>query len=207
MIGLKRYLATVLLIALLPGVASADPSADQPNWSLPAKLDDTNTTVTFEVDSTWHTIHGKTSGLSGELHLADPTQPDSIRGTITIPVAKFDTDNSSRDSRLREVMSETKYSRVEFVLESFAGGCPQEISASGCKTSAEGTLKIADHSETVKIDLTVTRANNSTYVEGTSKLSWRAFPIEDPSIMIAKLYDDVTVKFKLALPSQQKEVK
>ena len=207
MIGLTRNLAAVLLIAFIPGAASADPSTEQPNWPLPVSLDDSNTTVTFEVDSTWHTIHGKTSGVSGDLHLADPVQPDSIRGTITIPVAKFDTDNSSRDSKLREVMSETKYNNVEFVLDSFAGGCPQAIPASGCKTSAEGTLKIADHSETVKIDLTVTRANNSTYVEGTSKLSWRAFPIEDPSIMIAKLYDDVTVKFKLALPSQQKEVK
>lgn len=192
------FFATVISSSAYAG------TPDGQTWPLPAKLGDDNTTVTFEVDSTWHTIHGKTSGVAGEVHLENPAQPDSIRGKITIPVGKFDTDNSSRDSRLREVMSEDKYANIEFELQSFAGSCPQPLPAAGCTGSAVGILKIADHEEPVNLDLKIAPAEAGLVVAGKSTFSWRIFPIEDPSILIAKLYDDVTVKFKLVLQQKNK---
>lgn len=175
------------------------PEPPEAGWLLPVTLSDANTAVHFAVDSTWHMIHGKTSGLAGELHLADPADPMSIRGTVKIPVAKFDTDNSSRDSRMREVLNEPKYGSVEFTLESVTGTCRPEDLKEGqsCTAKASGVLLIADHKEPVSIDFSITRNTAGFLAGGSAQFSWRLFPIEDPSILIAKLHDDVTVEFQV----------
>ncbi len=194
------FFLTLLLILNFPlpfGKAENLPSPTDSPWFLPIELNDNNTKISFEVDSTWHRIHGKTSGIHGRLWLEESNDPGSIRGTISIPVGQFDTNNSSRDSRLREVMKAEKFSEVTFSLNSVENICsPQSlIGDDSCLGNATGSLSIEDHKELVPVNFSVSRSPTGFVIIGTAIFSWRSYPIVDPSILIAKLDDQVTISF------------
>jgi len=98
------------LVSLLGSTAFAGT-----RWNLPQQLSDTNTTVTFEVDSTWHLVEGKTAGIHGRVWLENQADTNSINIEVSLPVARFDTDRESRDEKLRTVMYAQRYPEVSFV--------------------------------------------------------------------------------------------
>lgn len=198
-------LLLILLLLRLPLANAQNPEHDLPatvsTWYLPLELNDGNTSISFEVDSTWHLIHGKTSGIRGNIWLELPTDPQSIRGNISIPVDRFDTDNSSRDSRLRKVMNSEQFSNVTFSINSVENLClPQTLLANGqCSGSARGLLSIENHEEVIPLTFSVSHSPTGFTIVGTADFSWRMFPIEDPSILVARLDDNVKITFTVNL--------
>ena len=75
--------------------------------------------------------------------------------------------------------------------------------AAGCSAAAAGKLSIAGHEEAVNPSLSVRKGGNGYIVAGTATFSWKLFPIEDPSILVARLDQNVSIKFtvKLGPPS------
>ncbi len=191
------FLAFLILQAATSKAEDLQTDLMETSWYLPLELNDRNTSISFEIDSTWHLIHGKTSGIRGRVWLEEPNDPKSIHGDVSIPVSLFDTDNSSRDERLREVMNAKKFGDVTFSINLVEKLClPQSlIPNEGCSGSATGSLSIGGHEEVVPLIFLVTRTLNGFTIVGTAVFSWRIFPIEDPSILVAQLDDDVKVSF------------
>lgn len=183
-----------LVIGLSAQRASASP------WNLPAGLDDKNSTVTFEVDSTWHRVEGKAPGVAGELHLLDEKDPSSVRGTVSVLVERFDTDSSRRDSRLREVMAATEFPKVTYTIEKVALGCATPESSATCSVRSEGSLEIRGATRPFQMSGEITKAENGGYLLRLGgALRWEEFGVEDPSILIAKLAKDVAVSAVVVL--------
>lgn len=195
----------VLLSVCLASTAFAQPSVK--NWYLPLEINDLNTQVRFEVDSTWHLVKGSTGNVSGEAHLADENDPRSISASLSIPVASFDTDNSSRDEELRGVMFAEKYPAVVFSATKLKGDCtPALVLRDGkCEDSLIGELQIAAKKESIELPITILRTEGDRFrVEGKFPLRWADYGVEDPSIFIARLKPVVTIFFSVDLaPSQQ----
>lgn len=174
-------------------------------WALPTELNDTNTTVSFAIDSTWHMVHGKVTGVHGSAWLAQPKSDaksdEGIQAKIEFPIASFDTDNKSRDKKLRKVMDHRTYPQVIFQLNRISDLCsPQSIKGDTlCHPTLHGTLTIRDKTKPVSIPATIRQLHNVYELKGVFPISWKDFGIEDPSILIARVNETVTVSFTTRL--------
>jgi polyisoprenoid-binding protein YceI len=189
-------LISLLLIFINARVCRAD------SWKLPAPLDDSNTSITFVVDSTWHTVHGSTKGVKGHVELENPKDPLSVRAELSIPVSFFNTDGESRDDRLREVMASALFPTVSFTSSRLSESCaPQKVAAaSRCEGTLRGILKIRDVQKEIGLPVTITTDKDHFIVQGELPIRWADFHVEDPSILIAKLDPTVTITYRTLLP-------
>lgn len=171
-------------------------------WNLPQVLSPKNSAVTFEVDSTWHLIKGSIRNFEGNLWLEDPGNFESVRGSIRFPVSEFDTDNESRDEKMRRIMQADKYPYVEFVITAFdASRCAPEkfVEAGSCQLSVMGNLTINNVTRNITVQASAERRGETIRCIGTTSIKWSEYDIEDPSILVAKLYEDVEININLIL--------
>ena len=189
-------------IAAYFGVATAQAQS----WNLPAELNDSNTKVTFQVDSTWHLIHGTTKKLSGRAWLENENDPASVRARLAIPVNAFNTDNSSRDSRMKEVLQAEKHAEVLLELLSLGEGCSPTALEALPECSAKGHAKLSIRGITRELDLPlrVKRIGEGYEISGKAKIEWPEYGVEDPSILVARLAKTVEVHYSVSLAAVPK---
>ena len=171
-------------------------------WIAPQDLGDNNTTVSFEVDSTWHLVEGTTSRVTGKVWLLNPEDPLSIQAEIHVPVVKFDTHNSMRDDKMRDVMAAAKFPEVIIRTNAVKGDCsPQTVETKGfCDGALLGSLTIRDVTQEVTLPYTIKREHDSFVISGKYSFEWAKYHVEDPSILIAKLSPVVSVNYSCHLP-------
>jgi polyisoprenoid-binding protein YceI len=186
-------ICSAFILLLSCQVAAAD------SWNLPQELNDQNTQVTFAVDSTWHMVHGVTSGLAGKVWLADPKNQASLKAEIRIPVARFNTDNASRDERLREVMAAKEYQEVVLRLNSGPDCSITQGELSECRGELLGSLEIRGVSKDLRLPYLIKKDGEHYLVSGELSLMWGSFGVEDPSILIARVDPEVTIKYQVRL--------
>lgn len=208
--SLLRLVISTLLITLLqylapPAVVASPKSPAKWEWVLPQPISDTNTEVSFEVDSTWHLIHGKTSGVKGQVWLETPKDPLSVRATISFPVNLFNTDGEMRDERLREVMDSQHSPNVMLQVKSFIPECePATVNTEGkCPVRIDSNLKIRGIELQMPLRAELSREGNLFRLRGIAKFSWLDFGVEDPSILVAKLDPEVVVSFSVVIPAAE----
>lgn len=191
---------SLLLLSLL-GLCGPGPCYAE-SWALPAEVNDTNTTVSFEVDSTFHKVVGTTSGLSGSIVQSDPHDPLSIHVDMSIPVSSFDTDWDARDEKLAAVMGATLFREVRFSSTKLHENChPIRLRSAGhCAGTLEGTLTIRDVSKQVALPIEIVRHGEKDIISGRLTIDWAEYHVEDPSILIAKLDPSVTILYSTQIP-------
>ncbi|MEZ4754171.1 MAG: YceI family protein [Bdellovibrionota bacterium] len=193
---IKKIILLFLILLLTRASASAENSPAK--WYLPSLIDDQNTKINFILDSTWHTVHGSVSGVSGLVELKDPNNPLSVLVSLELPVEKMDTDNSSRDKKMMRVMSQEVYSTVTFKAEGLKSCTPSLVLKNKvCDDSMHGNLKIRDVEKKVELPIKITAENNSFKISGSLSISWAEFGVEDPSILIASVDEIVTIEFEV----------
>ena len=175
-------------------------------WNLPQQLSSTNSSITFEVDSTWHLVKGKAKELSGRLWLDDTNDFQSVRGEIRLPISQFDTDSESRDERMREVMNVKEHPEVLFAIRDFkALQCDPKtlIERTPCESALIGDLTINNTTRKVVLKTFVEKIDTTYSVVATTLINWADFNVEDPSILIAKLYNDVNINIRISLAAKK----
>ena len=194
---MKPLLVGLLIFAL--GARAANAEAE--TWNLPSAVSDTTTTVTFSVATTWHTVHGTTSHLSGSFSLRDRTDHHSIVAEIHIPVAQFNTGLESRDATLRDSMGANDFPEVVFRSAGVPDLCsPAELEERGeCHGTIPGTLTIRNVSQDVSLPYTLRKEGGAYRVSGEVSFSWLSFGVEDPSLLVARVDPMVTVVFTTRL--------
>ncbi len=180
-------------------------SARSETWDVPTELNDKNTTVTFVVDSTWHTVHGTTKNIAGKVHLRVPKDPLSVEVELRVPVKLFDTDSDLRDDRLGEVMAVETFPEVRFASKRLSKECePTVVTRDGsCRGTLSGTLTIRDVTREVSLPAEIRDTANGYRIEGSLPIRWEDFHVEDPSILIAKLDPVVTISYQTTIPKRR----
>lgn len=200
---MRKYTILILLAGCLTLLDASSPvQAD--TWNLPQRITSDNTKITFEVDSTWHLIEGKANQVDGEVWLSDPKDFRTVRARVTVPVERLDTDNGSRDSKMREVMHSESSPQIEFVVDKpLSTLCDPHGLSEGNETSCHldipGMLIINRVPKGIVLVTDISRVDGDYRVEGKATIRWRDFDIEDPSILIARLHEDVTIHIDLTL--------
>ncbi len=176
-------------------------------WQLPVELSDKNTTVSFEVDSTWHLVQGTTAQIFGRAWLTDSKDPLSVRALVEFPVEKFNTNNSTRDERMREVMDSKNYPNVRLEIDSLRPECTADdfIKTGQCQLSIATRLTIHGNQRLQELSALLERKQSTITVTGTSQFSWLDFAVEDPSIFVAKLEPQMKVTFSVSIPADNLE--
>lgn len=170
-------------------------------WNLPAVLNDSNTTIGFEVDSTWHLVEGTTTGIAGRGWLENPNDYTSVHLEVTLPVAAFQTGNGARDERMREVMQAAEYPSVTFKATRIGNQCDPKVLVEGqpCAFLLAGNVTIHGITRELQIPSSVTGSHGDYSVSGETSFRWADFGIEDPSILIATLDPVVKIRFRIQL--------
>lgn len=182
-------LVAILGALVLPALAWAAQAASQ-------SLNDDTTQVSFEVDTTWHTVEGKTSGITGRIWREPTDGAGGIRAEVHIPVAKFDTDNASRDEELRSVMDAAHFAEVLLQINSVDPAChPGALVDGGCDGVAQGALTIRGVAREIRLPCHLDKGPQGAKLSGQLSFEWGAFGVEDPSIIIAKVHKDVLVRY------------
>ena len=171
-------------------------------WNLPAPLNDSNTSVSFVVDSTWQTVHGTTKDLAGSIALKDKNDPLSIMVDLQIQVQAFDTDWDSKDEKLKECMGYETYPMVSFSSKRLSENCkPSVLDRVGrCSGKLTGTLTMRDVSKEVELPVEIIKEQHVYRINGELPLLWAEYNIEDPSILIARLDPTVTISYETKVP-------
>ena len=191
---MSLYYMNLLVIFLAISLGSA--FAEQKSyWNLPQQLGINNSEALFEVDTTWHLVEGKAKDISGNVWLADPADFKSIQAKITIPVKSLDTDNSSRDENMRDVMAESQFPLIEFKLNRVKDICsPENLDQSGnCNMTLEGLLNIRGVEKNISIPANISKTTKGYQIKATTEIDWSEFGVEDPSILIAKVQKTVKI--------------
>lgn len=198
---MKKLIAASIACSFLSFYASAQ-SAKADTWKLPSPLDDSNTKVSFIVDSTWHTVNGTTKNLNGSVVLRDKNDPLSIVVDLKIQVKTFDTDWDSRDEKLQECMASDVYPVASFISTRLSDSCkPALLDISGkCSGTLTGTLTMRDVSKEVALPVSITKEADRYVISGAIPVRWAEYNIEDPSILIAKLDPVVTISYETKVP-------
>jgi len=204
----RSFLLAILLLQAFPVYAIphlVHTVEEKGAWGLPQKLDDTTTSIKFELDSTWHRVYGTASGVEGKVWLSDSSDPRSVRGEITVPVAMMKTGNFSRDQKMYSSMHQEAFPRIVMKIHGSEGLClPQVVvPKEPCSFTLLGALTIAEATREFSIPAKITRVDSRYEISGSFPLQWKEFGIRDPSIFIARIDDEVLVKFQLNLTQGQ----
>lgn len=171
-------------------------------WMPPQVVDSEVVKISFEVDSTWHLIHGDVPNVSGKIWLSNESDPTSIRADLKASVADFDTDNKSRDKEMRHVMDAEEFPYVSLVIKGFEGEpcSPIKVQKAGeCSGNLLGEIKIRDVSKQVLVPVTIKSERESYRADGEFAINWEDFGVEDPSILVAKLDETVKLKYQILM--------
>ena len=199
---MHRNFYTVWSVVLSVITSFSSPAWATP-WNLPVSLQSENTTVKFEVKTTWHTVHGIVRNISGKAWLKNVNDPKSINVEIAIPVLAMDTDNTSRDEEMKNAMNSDQFPAVHLSIQDIPEICdPESVTLEKpCFFSAKVNLTIRDVSREVLLRSSVhLNASREYEVSGTTSFKWSDFGVRDPSIFIAKVHEEVMVQFSVKLP-------
>ncbi len=193
--------ALLLSVLILLSTYLHNASADPPPFNLPATLNDSNTKLSFKVDSTWHLIEGEVKGITGSARLSEQNDPLSVTGTVSFPLSRFSTDRESRDERLREVMASTEFPQVTFEVVEFHPSCGLELLKrdTECSGTLVGNLTIRKTSQKITLPTIFSKKGGVYSVQGTYPITWADYGVEDPSILVAQLDPIVIVAFSVDL--------
>jgi len=157
--------------------------------------------VGFDGTSTLHDFTGRTRDVSGEV-FADPEHPTVFAsGRIDCKAESLDTDNDSRDEKMREHLDVAHYPVITFSLSNAEG----ERRAQG-EVDVAGSFAI--HGVQREYHLAVTSevaADGSLRVRGRAPIKLRDHGIVPPAVMLIEVGEVVEVWFDLRL-ERAKEV-
>jgi len=119
-------------------------------------------------------IIGVNKNLRGELVVNE----DSIKGNISINSGAFDTQNSKRDTHVREILNYKKYPNIKFKIEN------ETINNS--KTYLLGKLSINGVEKSIKLAVEKSIKSDEIFYKGKTSIKYRDFNISPPTLGFIK---------------------
>ena len=118
-----RLVAIVLITVTHAFSESSITGSDVAGWRLPLELSEANTSVIFEVDSTWHLVKGEAQVIKGRVWQEDPQDNQTVHASVKLAVQDMVTGDKKRDKKMHLVMHAATYPHVIFEMNSISGIC------------------------------------------------------------------------------------
>ena len=175
---MKRTFLTALLL-LTPIFSHAQDYALTPE----------NTSIVFEMDSTWHKFSGSAPDLQGTLSVDNLASPRIVQGKVVIFAEKMTTEDEKRDEKMHDLSLESvKFPEIVYEIT----GLEEE--------KLQGNLTVRETTRPVELSLVKSTQEGAITYVGTTVIQWKDYDVKDPSIFIATVFDDVVISVKVTLP-------
>ncbi len=126
----------------------------------------------------------------------EPHQNGFKNVQVKLKPTDIDTDINARNEKMNEVCFESsKYQEIIVKIPVLPTG----------DQTVDATLELRGESFPVKVETHVTKDQKNDLVRGNATLSLKELKIPDPSIAIAKVKDEVKVKFQITKTTLQKQ--
>jgi polyisoprenoid-binding protein YceI len=195
----------LLITTLINNTAYCQSGTSFNSWFLPYTLNNHNTKINFVVDSTWHTVHGQADKITGKVWLKDIKYLNSIRASIEIPVNKLNTENTSRDRKMRKVMHSDKHRLIKVAIDKVIKLCSPQKLITSCKGLLGGNINISGVSKKIELPIIAKKDICGITISGKKSLNWDEFGVEDPSILVAYVDKSVKINFSIILNKTGKQ--
>jgi polyisoprenoid-binding protein YceI len=166
--ALRTALALVIAAAASTATVSAQALAVKAKGARKVTLDDRvgKNQFVWSSDAPLEKIQGTAEGITGSLTI-DPSNPTTIRGSISARVATMKSGNEMRDEHIRgeSWLDATKYPEIKFTATSIANA-----KVNGNKLTASVTGDFSMHGVTKKVTIPITLQ----YMDATAKTKERA---------------------------------
>ena len=185
-----------LLVVGFAGLAGTPAQAQQ----VAATVDSTASIVHYTGTAPLHSWRGTSRSVQGEFVLR-PRRPDSSRAVIRIPVASFDSGNSTRDSGMRDVTEADAYPFVTFRGTDFSP-LTWGRGASGYRGGWAVSGELTFHGRTHPLRDTVSVEVDGDTVRARAEfdVSLTQFDVERPGFMGFTVGDTIRIDAQLAGP-------
>ena len=139
----------------------------------------------------YHPVHNW-EGISKEVKcniIVDSLSKKILKVGVNVPLASFDSDNTSRDSHALEVMEALKYPKVSFLSDTI-------IYLNDTTLNISGTIKFHNVNKKIKFLGKLNHSSKTTTVRGKFPLLLTDFKITPPSLMMVSTEDKFEIEFK-----------
>lgn len=150
----RNILSSTLRAVLVPALATLLPITANAAQSIQVTLDPAQTTISWTLSATMHTVHGTFTLKSGQISF-DPVT-GVANGELVVDASTGESGNHSRDDKMHKDVLETKrYPEITFLPKKVTGRVPTQGSST---MQVQGTLHIhgGDHELTLSIPVDIT---------------------------------------------------
>lgn len=159
------------------------------------RLDPAKSRVSFEVGSTFVTVHGRVKALSGNVDFVPETGDVKLPMKIEIPVQSMETGNRIRDGHMRKMLEAEKFPVIRWSAAQVhcrPGGTPQSMVC-----DAAGTLKIREIERQKNFSVMLTFRENHVKAEGRWSFERNEFGLKPPSMLgMARVKQEIKIEFE-----------
>ena len=193
---MKKILAALILVFL------SSNSFAQSTWDAPFTINNKNSEIKFEVDSTFVLVKGIAKDFHGKSFYQDATKPESLVGDVVISVSKLNTGLRMRDDHMYEIMASEKYPEIHVKIVSTNTDCNPDVALKqgSCLLKQKALLKIRDVEKEILLKTKVKPSKSGFTGTGTFEFNWADYNIEDPSTFFATVYPVVKIIYTLNIP-------
>ena len=152
------------------------------------RIDPATAEAGFDLKATAHTVHGTTTGVSGDVTVVPEADGRlTLSGKIEIAAASLHTGNDKRDATMREKSLLTaSFPAIVFTPEHFT---PNAAAGAGGAVSGllTGRITIRGQTRPQTIAATLTPRGERIDASGTFDVRWGEFGVPDPSFFIVRI--------------------
>ena len=201
--GMKRARAIGIVgLTLLAAWSLAALAAPSASASVRLEIDPSGSEVGFLLDTTFHTVEGRTKAVTGCVTSDGGDIFADGRVTVEIEAAKLETGNGSRDKKMRETCLETgKHPKIIFSSTAKPAIVSSSKDQAGgykeVKATVPGDLTIHGVKRAVSLPVEARHEATGWVITGKIPVKLSDYAIPDPSIFFNKVKDEVTVTFSV----------
>lgn len=179
---ISRFPAILAGLALLVPLTAASAMSN-------LRLEPSDTSVAFDLDTTFHDVHGTMEVLEGDIRF-DPTSR-KVSGRVVVDATSASTEHAKRDKKMhRQVLESDRYPRIVFQPRSFEG----VLDRSGdSDLRINGTIEIHGSAHEVQIPTRVRLAGDSLTGTAHFTVPYVEWGMKDPSVLMFRAGKEVRI--------------
>jgi polyisoprenoid-binding protein YceI len=153
--------------------------------------------ITFELPTSFHVIHGKIDAWRGSVEL-DPGQPGAMKARIEIRADSIETGKAKRDLEVRDhALEAARFPQIVFEGGAYKGNLSGFETGATLTAEVSGTLTMHGVSKPIQTSVECAVLPDHIVVAGAVPVFWHPFGLGDMSKFLVRVKDPMLVAFRL----------
>ncbi|HET7451756.1 MAG TPA: YceI family protein [Thermoanaerobaculia bacterium] len=201
---MKLFAALLLAVAIGAPAAAQEKPASAPETvtagpprALKYRFVPAQSSITFEVPTSFHVIQGKVDAWHGSVAV-EPEPPGVLQARIVVRADGLETGKAKRDLEFRDKMFEAaRFPEIVFEGASYKGNLSKVDPGAVTTVEVTGTLTMHGVSKPIQTSIECAVLPDHVVVAGAVSVVWKSFGLGDLSKMLLRIKEPMLVAFRL----------